>query len=237
MCKSETYATICGMKRLFTLIAGKYDRMNRIMSLGLDVVWRKLSVRDIALSGNARILDLACGTGDFTAVLARRWPNAAIEGVDLTPAMLDVAQTKVVSGNVTFSQGDAQNLENLDGGRFNLVVCAFGFRNFPDKAKALSECFRVLAPDGRLVVLELFRPKFAWLGWAVNMWFVCTAWLFAGKSRSEYLYLRKSVANTVSSDAFCAMATTVGFRKERERFFFPAATCAVFSKKQGVLRN
>ena len=78
------YATICGMKRLFTLIAGKYDRMNRIMSLGLDVVWRKLSVGGVALPGNARILDLACGTGDFTAVLARRWPDATIAGVDLT---------------------------------------------------------------------------------------------------------------------------------------------------------
>lgn len=218
------------MKRLFTLIAGKYDRMNRIMSLGLDVVWRKLSVGGVALPGNARILDLACGTGDFTAVLARRWPDATIAGVDLTPAMLDAARAKVASGNVSFSQGDAQNLKELPDGGFDLAVCAFGFRNFPDKAKALSECFRVLAPEGRLVVLELFRPEFVWLGWMVNLWFVCTAWLFAGKSRNEYLYLRKSVANTVVPDVFCAMAATVGFKKERERFFFPAATCIEFSK-------
>ena len=218
------------MERLFTLIAGKYDRMNRIMSLGLDVLWRKLAVGDVALPRNARILDLACGTGDFTAVLAKRWPDAGIAGVDLTPAMLDVARAKVSSGNVAFSQGDAQDLAGIPDGSFDLAVCAFGFRNFPDKAKALSECCRVLVPGGRLVVLELFRPKFAWLGKAVNLWFVCTARLFAGKSGSEYLYLRKSVANTVTSDVFCAMAAAAGFRKERERFFFPAATCVAFSK-------
>ena len=230
MRRLQTHATICGMKRLFTLIAVKYDRMNRIMSLGMDAVWRKLSVSDIALSGDACILDLACGTGDFTAVLARNWPSAAIFGIDLTPAMLEVARTKVVSDKVSFSQGDAQDLKELRGGTFNLVVCAFGFRNFPDKAKALSECFRVLAPEGRLVVLELFRPKFALLGWLVNFWFVCTAWIFARKSRNEYRYLRISVANTVSSETFCEMAAVAGFRKERERFFFPAATCVVFSK-------
>ena len=221
------------MKRLFTLIAGKYDRMNRIMSLGLDIVWRKLAIREMALPADSSILDLACGTGDFTAALARRWPCSKIAGVDLTPAMLDIAREKVVSDNVSFMQGDAQELKDIPDGGFDLVVCAFGFRNFPDKAKALSECFRVLAQGGRLVVLELFRPKFAWLGRLVNLWFVGTAWLFAGKSASEYLYLRKSVSNTVSADEFSSMAEKSNFRKESERFFFPAATCLVFSKLPG----
>ena len=200
------------------------------MSLGLDIVWRRLAVRGISLPDGARILDLACGTGDFTAVLARRWPRARIAGVDLTPAMLDIAREKVVSDNVSFSQGDAQELKGLPDGGFDLAVCAFGFRNFPDKAKALAECFRVLAPDGRLVVLELFRPKFPWLGRMVNLWLVGTARLFAGKSAGEYLYLRKSVADTVSADAFSSMAEMADFRKVGERFFFPAATCFVFAK-------
>ena len=228
------YATICGMKRLFTLIAGKYDRMNRIMSLGLDIVWRRLAVGGISLPEKSGILDLACGTGDFTAVLAKRWPDARITGVDLTPAMLDVAKGKVVSENVSFEQGDAVNLEAFPDGAFELAVCAFGFRNFSDKAKALSECARVLAPGGRLVVLELFRPRFAVLGFAVNLWFACTARLFAGKSAGEYRYLRKSVSGTVSSGAFSGMAASANFRKERERFFFPAATCFVFSKPRDV---
>jgi ubiquinone/menaquinone biosynthesis methyltransferase len=218
------------MKRLFSDIAGKYDRMNRIMSLGLDVLWRNLSIADVVLPENARILDLACGTGDFTAVLARRWPDARIIGVDLTAAMLEVAKDKVSSPNVVFSIVDAHDLKEFADGGFDLIVCSFGFRNFPDKIKALSECFRVLAPGGRLIVLELFRPKSAWLGRMVNLWLICVAWLFAGKSKSEYRYLRKSVAGTVSADAFSSMATAVLFRKERERFFPPAATCIVFSK-------
>jgi demethylmenaquinone methyltransferase/2-methoxy-6-polyprenyl-1,4-benzoquinol methylase len=124
--------------KIFAGIARKYDIMNRIMSLGLDLSWRRRALRAIKLPVAARILDLACGTGDFTLELAKRWPDADITGVDITPEMIEIAKPKFANArNVAFSVGNAQELSDAETGSYDLVVCAFGFRNFPDKVKAL----------------------------------------------------------------------------------------------------
>ena len=96
-------------KPLFTAIAGVYDRMNRLLSLGFDLSWRRKAVALVNGEPSA-ILDLASGTGDLAFALARRFPNATIVGVDLTPAMLDLARAKNTFPNVTFREGDAQKL-------------------------------------------------------------------------------------------------------------------------------
>lgn len=223
------------MKRLFSAIADKYDRMNHIMSLGLDRRWRRIALHGIDLSPDSNILDLACGTGDFTLELLKRYPSANITGVDITPEMMSIAKKKLPEGNtVNFSVGDAQNLSFLKDGTFSLVVCAFGFRNFPDKAKALSECHRILKPDGRLVVLELFRPECKILGGLVDTWLAAISSVFARDARTEYRYLRKSVANTVSANEFSMMAHHAGFSLCRMKFMLPAANCAVLQKPHSV---
>ena len=202
------------------------------MSLGLDRRWRRIALHGIDLPPDSNILDLACGTGDFTLELLKRYPSAHITGVDITPEMMSIAKKKLPEGNtVNFSVGDAQNLSFLKDGTFSLVVCAFGFRNFPDKAKALSECRRVLAPGGKLVVLELFRPGSKLLGTAVNAWLSIVSWIFAGEKSKEYQYLRKSVAGTVSAAGFITLAEQNGFTNNSNRFFPPAATSLVFLKK------
>ena len=306
-------------KPLFTAIAGVYDRMNRLLSLGLDIRWRRKAVALVSGEPSA-ILDLASGTGDFAFALARRFPNATIVGVDLTPAMLDLARAKNTFPNVTFREGDAQrlvpgagclvlgagclvpgtNAANLrtfwDGcrasvGRFrrnrrrmggtaslhelridqdlrpnrrsrrdrptfgcpptlfrvipdfaalplklaafvpgtiNLVTCAFGFRNFPDKSAALAEARRVLAPDGELLVLEFFRPTNAILGALTNLWLRLVSGLFARRNASAYAYLRKSIRTTIREDAFVALARSRGFVLEDQRLFFPCCSCLRF---------
>ena len=217
---------------IFAGIARKYDTMNRIMSLGLDLFWRRSALREIELPVGSRILDLACGTGDFTLELAKRWPDAEITGVDITPEMIKIAKQKLADArNVAFFIGNAQELSCVAAESCNLVVCAFGFRNFPDKAKALSECRRVLAPGGKLVVLELFRPGSKLLGTAVNAWLSIVSWIFAGEKSKEYQYLRKSVAGTVSAAGFITLAEQNGFTNNSNRFFPPAATSLVFLKK------
>ena len=215
------------MKNLFARIAARYDTMNRIMSLGLDQFWRRTSLKRIELlPERCKILDLACGTGDFTIELAKHWPNAEITGVDLTPEMIDIARVKLSEArNVTYLTGDAQNLSMLESKQFSLIVCAFGFRNFPDKAKALAECRRLLADGGRLVVLELFRPQSRILGAAVNTWLAVVSRIFASGASTEYRYLRKSIANTATAADFIAMARDCGFTLCRNSFFPPAATC------------
>ena len=203
------------------------------MSLGLDCLWRRSALKYIELPEGCKILDLACGTGDFTIELARRWPNAEIIGVDLTPEMLDIARVKLSEArNVTYLTGDAQNLSMLEAKQFSLVVCAFGFRNFPNKAKALSECHRLLADGGRLVVLELFRPTSRIIGTLVNTWIAVVSRIFASGASTEYRYLRRSVANTVTATDFITMAEGIGFSVCRSSFFLPAATCITLKKEQ-----
>ena len=219
------------MKSLFARIAGRYDTLNRIMSLGLDRSWRRAAIESIEVPDGCRILDLACGTGDLTMELAARWPNTSITGIDLTPEMIDIARKKL-SGfkGVTFSVGDALKLDRLESNGYSLIVCAFGFRNFPDKAKALSECHRLLKCGGKLVVLELFRPASRILGLAVNTWLSIVSCLFAAGASTEYRYLRKSVAGTVSAKEFMHMAAENGFAVTDEAFMFPAATCIAMTK-------
>jgi demethylmenaquinone methyltransferase/2-methoxy-6-polyprenyl-1,4-benzoquinol methylase len=217
------------MKNLFARIADRYDTMNRIMSLGLDRLWRSSALNGLNPPEKCRILDLACGTGDFTLELAKRWPEAKITGVDLTPEMIDIARRKLSAyGNVSFIVGDAQNLSMLDSREYSLIVCAFGFRNFPNKEKVLSECHRLLAYDGKLVVLELFRPGSRILGLAVNAWLAVISRLFAPGASAEYRYLRKSVSGTVSAEEFVQMAKTVGFSIAHKKILQPAATCISF---------
>ena len=213
------------MRTLFSSIADRYDRMNRVMSLALDRRWRRKVIADLDLPPRANVLDLACGTGDFTAALLRRFPGVRVTGVDLTPEMLALARRKLAgSAGVTFCTGDAQDLAAFSDATFDLVVCAFGFRNFPDKEKALAACHRVLKPAGRLIVLELFRPASRFVGTLVNIWLSLVAFFFAHGARKAYAYLRRSVAETVSADAFVSLAARVGFRCDRRRTFFPSAT-------------
>ena len=221
------------MKNLFARIADRYDTMNRIMSLGMDCLWRRSALKYIELPEGCKILDLACGTGDFTIELARRWPNTEIIGADLTPEMLDIAREKLSEiQNVTHLTGDAQSLPMLESKQFALIVCAFGFRNFPDKAKALSECHRLLADGGRLVVLELFRPTSRIIGTLVNTWLAVVSRIFASGASTEYRYLRRSVANTVTAADFIATARDCGFSLCRSSFFLPSATCVTLKKEQ-----
>lgn len=223
------------MKRLFGAIAAKYDMMNRIMSLSLDGLWRRRAIGAASMESPGRILDLACGTGDFTVELLRRFPGAEVTCVDLTPEMLDIARAKLARyPQVVFRVGDAQDLSDLHDGSFGLAVCGFGFRNFPDKTAALAECRRVLSMNGRLVVLELFRPQSRIMGRLVNAWIAFTSFAFANAFGKEYAYLRRSVSQTVSADGFAEMAEAAGFAVVSRKSMFPAATALVLERRDGA---
>lgn len=221
------------MKKLFANISKQYDAMNKIMSLGLDFWWRRHALKNINMPEKPVILDLACGTGDFAVELSEKWPHADITCIDLTPEMISIAREKLSSKkqNITYVESDAQNLTSIDDKSYDLIVCAFGFRNFPDKAKALSECNRVLNENGQLVVLELFRPTSKILGGIVNIWLTVISWIFADDSIGEYKYLRKSIAATLSPDEFVELAGKCMFHAISSKFFFPAANCITFKKQ------
>lgn len=215
---------------LFSHIAGVYDRMNHVLSLGLDIRWRRKAVR--SLQGKPRrILDLACGTGDMTFALANRFTNASIVGLDLTPEMLTIARAKSTSTRIDFREGNAEALpfENLSADtRFDLVTCAFGFRNFPDKPAALREARRVMADDGELLILEFFRPRSRVLGRFTSLWLRLLAALFCRRNADAYAYLRTSMERTLSEDEFVGLAAAEGFRLIKRTFFLPCCTCLLF---------
>jgi len=230
---SDIQASAPRMRGMFTRIAGMYDRLNRVQSLGLDVLWRNRALACLARVAPSprRILDLATGTADLALAAARRFPDVHVTGVDLTPAMLDVGRRKVetagLAGRIVLEEGDACALACADASA-DAVVCAFGFRNFPDRAAALREVARVLAPGGHLLVLELFRPPFRVLAAATAAWMACVAHLFAGGVREDYAYLRKSIGETCSAAEFGRLASAAGLAAVQRKFFFPACSCLLF---------
>ena len=219
------------IRRTFTEIAGVYDRMNHILSLGLDRNWRRRAAH--LVDGNpTSILDLACGTGDFAFALSNRFPEALITGIDLTPAMLDLARRKNHSSNITFLEADAGNLQPFNPSTlqpFNLVSCAFGFRNFTDKQAALRNVRQLIAPCGQLLVLEFFRPANVLLRTLTDLWLLILSRLFAHAKKESYDYLRRSMRETVSEREFVALAKDSGFRLRKRRFLLPCCSCLLFA--------
>ena len=220
------------MKSLFASVATRYDHMNRLMSLALDRRWRRAALSSATLPPAGAVLDLACGTGDFSIELLRLHANASITCIDITPEMLEIAKGKLsFAKDVRFATGDAQDLSKLATGSFSLIICAFGFRNFPDKAMVLAECRRLLAPGGELVVLELFRPVSRILGWCVSLWLAAIAFIFAHPTLRQYAHLRRSIARTVRADEFVALAEANGFLLRKKTFLPPAATALTFQRR------
>ena len=228
------------LRGLFTRIVGIYDRLNHVLTLGLDILWRRRALVVLARTLCAErmipceILDLATGTGDFALAAAVRFPTARILGVDLTPAMLARGVEKVavagLSDRIRLQEGDALDLA-LGANSFDVVLCAFGFRNFPEVDRALGEAARVLRHGGRLLVLEFFRPRSRLLGGAVSYWVRQLASWFAAPWRGEYDYLRESIARTCRVDEFIACASRAGLHVEARRNYLPACTCLQFQKR------
>ena len=140
------------VRTMFDRIAGRYDLLNHVLSMSIDRLWRRRTVRLVAARAPRRVLDVATGTGDLALALARALPEARITGLDLSEGMLAAARGKVaargLSGRIELVQGDAERLAWPDA-TFDAVTVAFGVRNFGDLERGLSELARVLRPGGQ----------------------------------------------------------------------------------------
>jgi demethylmenaquinone methyltransferase/2-methoxy-6-polyprenyl-1,4-benzoquinol methylase len=150
------------VRRMFDEIAPRYDFMNHLLSLGIDVYWRWRTVRKVPPAGEAPILDLCTGTGDLALAYyqagGRRTP---VVGADFCRPMLVIGRGKATDGRaegVTFVEADAQRLPFADG-HFQIVSVAFGLRNVTDTDQGLREMLRVCRPGGRIAVLEFSMPR------------------------------------------------------------------------------
>ena len=146
---------------MFDAIAFRYDALNHLLSMGVDRSWRRKVVRRVHVAKPATILDLATGTGDLAIMLARKCPQSAVTGIDLSEQMLAIGRQKVsqagLEQRITLMQGDAENLPAEDNS-FDAVTVAFGVRNFEDIARGVAEIHRILHPGGIVCVLEFGMP-------------------------------------------------------------------------------
>ncbi|MGK2933286.1 MAG: bifunctional demethylmenaquinone methyltransferase/2-methoxy-6-polyprenyl-1,4-benzoquinol methylase UbiE [Solirubrobacterales bacterium] len=205
---------------MFDRISGVYDRMNRVMTAGLDQTWRERAADRVRLEPGQKALDLCCGTGDLSFALAERTgKQGEVTGADFSRPMLEIAGEKAAARGVTqvgFEWADALELPYEDE-EFDAVTIAFGARNLADLDRGLSEMLRVLKPGGRLAVLEITQPSRQPLALFFGLWFdriVPMLGKVAGDS-SAYEYLPESVRSFPDAPALGARMDAAGFRHVR----------------------
>ena len=209
------------VRRMFASVAESYDFLNHLHSAAIDHWWRSLTVRLSAVPRGGRVLDVCCGTGDLTLAYAAGAPQAArIVGSDFCHEMLVRGCDKAVGradsrgGRVRFVEADALRLPFPDG-RFDVVSCAFGLRHVADPDAALAEWFRVLAPGGRLVILEFTLPPNPVIRALYQFYFrtvmPLTATILSGDRTGAYRYLPDSVAAWRSPGDLADRMRAVGF--------------------------
>ncbi len=210
------------VRAMFSAIAAKYDLNNRLHSFGLDQSWRKAVVGWAGITPETDAVDVACGTGDLTELIAEAGARRVL-GIDYTPAMLDVARVKSGRSSKSgrpgraapeYRTGDATRLD-LPDGSFDVLTIAFGIRNVGDPAAAIREFFRVLRPGGRLLVLEFSEPRNPVVRLGNRLYtrhlMPWTATLVSGDRSGAYRYLPKSVATFLTPDQLAGLAGDAGF--------------------------
>ena len=210
--------------RLFDDIAPSYDKLNHILSLNIDKSWRSKSVEQI-ISGNPKtVLDIACGTGDFSIELAQKGVEKVI-GVDISEGMMQIGMGKVkalgLSDRVSMQVDDSECL-SLKDNSIDAVSVAFGVRNFEHIQQGLNEMNRVLRPGGTVNVLELSVPSNALLRWGYKLYFMHMLPLFGGLlsgNKRAYKYLPASVLNFPKPAVFMSMLEKSGFKEVKQRAF------------------
>ena len=196
---------------MFDAIAPRYDLLNQLLTFGMDVGWRRKTVRSLQLPTGSVVLDLACGTGDLCRELAKRGHRPV--GVDRSAGMLAAQRT-----TAPLVRGDALRLP-FPGNSVDGIVCGFALRNFASFKPFLDECGRVLRPGGRVALLEVSEPENAVLRWGHGQYFGKVVPLVGGllSDPDAYRYLPKSVAYLPPPNRMVAMMSEAGFGNASRR--------------------
>ena len=202
---------------MFDAIAPKYDLLNRILSLGIDISWRKKVIKIIKKADSKFILDIATGTGDLAIALAKT-DTTKIIGLDLSEQMLSFGREKIknnhLDSKIEMIKGDSEHLEFPDN-HFDAVTAAFGVRNFGNLNKGLAEMYRVTKKDGNIVILEFSKPSNKFFK-TIYYFYFCYVLPFIGKLISKdsraYTYLPESVEAFPSGNEFVKILEEIGFK-------------------------
>lgn len=210
------------VRAVFESVAGKYDLMNDLMSLGAHRVWKQFTLAQTALRPGQRALDVAGGTGDLAAGMAHQvGPSGLVLLTDINQAMLregrDALTNRGLVGNVRYAIANAECLPFPDN-RFDCVTIGFGLRNVTDKNAALRSMARVLRPGGQLLVLEFSHPTAPGLKPVYDAYsFSVLPWLgkVVAKDEASYRYLAESIRRFPKQDELLSMMQAAGLEQCR----------------------
>lgn len=207
---------------VFHSVAQKYDIMNDLMSGGVHRLWKRFTIELSGVRKGHRVLDIAGGTGDLTAMFSKLvGSEGSVVLADINASMLQVGRDRLIdrgsADNIEFVQANAETLPFPDN-HFDCITIAFGLRNVTDKDKALRSMLRVLKPGGRLLVLEFSKPQVQWLSTVYDQ-YSFKVLPFMGKlvtnDAESYQYLAESIRMHPDQNTLAGMMGDAGFEAVR----------------------
>lgn len=227
-------------EQLFAEVAPRYDFVTKALSLGRDAAWKRQLVNALPSSMSApRCIDLACGTGDVTRLLAERYPDGAITGIDLTKPMLELAQQRHLPSNVSLLHADMCDT-GIEPGTIDVVTGSYALRNAPDLGKVLAEVRRIMKPDGIAAFLDFSKPASRRL--QIAEYLLLKYWgSFWGRvlhrNPEVYAYIAESLALFPDRQGLRATIAGLGFEVVAERrFYFGILEMLVFKFARSTSR-
>lgn len=207
------------VREVFATIPGRYDFLNRFLSLRRDVAWRRFAVRKMRFFRTMRFLDVATGTADLAVETARRYPAVRVAGLDFVREMMAVGREKIrrrhMADRIGLIQGDALTLPFKENA-FDVAAIAFGIRNIPDRRRALEQMARAVVPGGQVMALEMNFPRHALLNRFYDLYLSRAlprvARLFS-RNPAAYYYLGDSIREFPSPDQFARLMVQAGLMK------------------------
>lgn len=217
----------------FTESAPRYDFATRVLSFWQDARWKRYLIQSLPPLSHPICLDIACGTGDLTFGLAKRFPDGTIEGLDITVAMLDIARQRNSYDQVTFTQGDMLPLEYPDNFA-DIITGGYALRNAPDLKATLREIYRVLKPGGVAAFLDFSKPsnpifQFTEYG-LLKSWGSLWGLLLHGNAQ-VHGYISASLKTYPDRRQMEALVTDIRFQPYKQKLFFLGITEVLMLKK------
>ena len=204
---------------MFDKIAFRYDFLNRILSAGIDVSWRKKAIKELKDLAPKKVLDVATGTADVAIMVNKMLKTDKVVGIDISSGMLELGRKKIerlgLTDKIELKIGDSETISFADSS-FDAITVAFGVRNFENLEKGLSEMLRVLKPGGKLVVLEFSKPKQPAFKGLYNLYMNTVAPGFGkliAKNGEAYQYLNDSVQSFPEGKQFVEIMRAAGFQQ------------------------
>lgn len=205
---------------MFNNISKKYDLLNHVLSLGIDILWRKKAIKMLKPEQPKLILDVATGTGDFAIEALALKPEKVI-GVDISEGMLEMGKKKIMkmghAHKIELQMGDSEKLLFEDN-KFDAVIVSFGVRNFEDLEAGLTDMLRVLKPGGTTVIIEFSKPEAFPFKQGYNFYFKSILPLIGrmvSKDNAAYTYLPESVQQFPYGNDFLNILKKIGFKEAK----------------------